>query len=80
MTAAITQQGADRQGGRARHCRRLNADPVMRARISAGASAGMKRWWDGRRLPPMTPAQRWKYRTIREALGRDEALRQVLGS
>ena len=38
----------------------------------------MKRWWDGRRLPPMTPQQRWKYRVIREALGREAALKAVL--
>jgi len=62
------------------HAAKINADPAMRAKVEAAASAAMKRWWDGRRLPPMTPAQRWKYRTIREALGRDAALREVVGS
>lgn len=61
------------------HMAKLNGDPVMRARISAANSAGMKRWWANKKLPPMTPQQRWKYRTIREAFGRDEALRQVVG-
>jgi hypothetical protein len=58
--------------------RRMNADPVMRARISAACREGMRRWWDGRRLPPMTPQQRWKYRVLREAVGREAALRMVL--
>ena len=31
--------------------RRMNADPVLRARIDEACRDGMKRWWDGRRLP-----------------------------
>ncbi|MBS0220101.1 MAG: hypothetical protein JSR91_05095 [Proteobacteria bacterium] len=61
-----------------RNVRRMNADPVLRARINEACREGMKRWWDGKRLPPMTPRQRWKYRQIREALGREAALRAVL--
>lgn len=60
--------------------RRMNADPKMRARISEACSEGMKRWWESRRLPAMTPHQRWKYRQIREALGREAALKVVLSS
>ena len=64
--------------GLGKNVRRMNADPATRARISEACRAGMKRWWDGRRLPPMTPQQRWKYRVIREALGREAALKAVL--
>lgn len=58
--------------------RRMNADPILRARIDEACRDGMKRWWDGRRLPPMTRRQRWKYRQLREALGREAALQAVL--
>lgn len=61
------------------HAVKINADPAMRARVEAAASEAMKRYWAKRKLPPMTAQQRWKYRTIREACGRDEALRQVIG-
>ncbi len=57
---------------------RLNRDPETRAKITAASSEGMKRWWASRKLPPMTPSQRWKYRTIRELHGRAVALEQVL--
>jgi hypothetical protein len=59
---------------------KINADPVLRARASAAASNGMRRWWASRKLPPMTASQRYKYRLIRERAGRVEALRQVVGS
>jgi hypothetical protein len=62
------------------HAVKTNADPVMRAKVELAASEAMKRWWDGKRLPSMTPRQRWKYRTIREMCGRDVALQQALGS
>lgn len=59
---------------------KINATPALRAKATEAAREGMKRWWDGRRLPPMTPTQRYKYRHIREVAGREEALRLVVGS
>jgi hypothetical protein len=61
-----------------KNVRRMNADPAMRALITEACRAGMKRWWASRKLPPMTPQQRWKYRVIRQALGREAALKAVL--
>lgn len=37
--------------------------------------AGMKRWWSTRRLPP--DIDRWKWRLLREALGREAALAEL---
>lgn len=59
---------------------KINADPVLRARASAAASKAMRRWWQNRKLPPMTPHQRYLYRIIREVAGREAALRQLAGS
>lgn len=56
------------------HLALLNATPAQRERMSIG----MKQWWADRKLPEMTPQQRWKYRTIREVAGKTEALRRVL--
>lgn len=57
-----------------------NDDPAVRARATAAARAGMKRWWADRKLPPMTPSQQYQYRHVRELRGREEALRQVVES
>jgi len=67
---------------RAHHpgCWKINADPALRARATVAAAEAMRRWWRDRKLPPMSPHQRYLYRKIREAQGREAALRQVAGS
>ena len=66
--------------GRREHIARLNADAAFRERVRRAASEGMRRWWADRKLPAEVARHRWKYRLLRERVGREEALRILLSS
>ncbi len=65
---------------RARRAEARN-DPEKAARhVSAARLAALAQWDRRGRLPDMTPGQRWQYRKLKQAIGKEAALARLFPS